>query len=371
MFSGRLRHSRRAYREVVFDQKQQTFFSCHIHAFECFGGVSEKVTPDNLKAAIIRASFEDPLINRAYRELAEYYGFLISPCLPRRPEHKGGVENDVKYVKRNFLPLFREEQKQRGHEVPYAEELIEALERWNRDSYEPHLIQKVGRTPRELFETEEAGALRPLAVQRWDQVVCKELSVGPDWRVQFEKAFYTVPHRLIGKRVLAMGNSHTVRIFLDFEEVTSHQRASRPWEIKRKSEHAPPELEQYLNLTSEGLVQWAQRLGPSVGLVAELILADKAVDGLRPVRALIRLADTYTTTRLETACRRAVRFATPSYRSVKDILVNELDRLPEESPAEPSSGQMQFRFARQLGYFDIPVPTTDTSTATAQEQRHG
>ena len=37
------------------------------------------MTPDNLKAAIIRASFEDPLINRAYRELAEYYGFLISP----------------------------------------------------------------------------------------------------------------------------------------------------------------------------------------------------------------------------------------------------------------------------------------------------
>ena len=92
MFSGRLRHSRRAYREVVFNQKQQTFFACHIHAFEYFCGVSEKVTPDNLKAAIIVASFEDPLVNRAYR-VAEHYGFLISPCLPRRPEHKGGVES--------------------------------------------------------------------------------------------------------------------------------------------------------------------------------------------------------------------------------------------------------------------------------------
>ena len=127
-------------------------------------------------------------------------------------------------------------------------------------------------------------------------MTCKELSVGPDWRVQFEKAFYSAPHRLIGTRVLAMGNSHTVRIFLDFEEVTSHQRASRPWEIKRNSEHAPPELEQYLNLTSEGLVQWAQRLEPSVGLVAELILADRAVAGLRPVRALIiRSGDMMTT----------------------------------------------------------------------------
>ena len=172
VFSGRLRHSRRAYREVVFDQKQETFFACHIHAFEWFGGVAEKVTPDNLKAAVIVASFEDPLVNRAYRELALHYGFLISPCLPRRPEHKGGVEGDIKYVKRNFLPLFREAQKERGHEIPDAGELGEELERWNRESYDLHVVQKVGRTPLELFESEEAQALRPLPMTRWDQVVC-------------------------------------------------------------------------------------------------------------------------------------------------------------------------------------------------------
>ena len=118
-------------------------------------------------------------------------------------------------------------------------------------------------------------------------------------------------------------------------------------------------------------MQRARRLGPSVALVAELILADRAVDELRPVRALIRLADTYTTTRLEAACRRAVRFATPTYRSVKDILLNELDRLPEELPAEPTNGQMQFRFARQFGYFDIPAQANHTAAAPAQEQPHG
>ena len=39
VFSGRLRYSRKAYREVVFNQKQETFFLCHVHAFEEFGGV--------------------------------------------------------------------------------------------------------------------------------------------------------------------------------------------------------------------------------------------------------------------------------------------------------------------------------------------
>jgi transposase len=48
LFSGRLRHSRIAYRERVFDQTQQPFFEAHIHAFEYFGGVAHKVVPDNL-----------------------------------------------------------------------------------------------------------------------------------------------------------------------------------------------------------------------------------------------------------------------------------------------------------------------------------
>ncbi len=36
IFSGRLRHSRKAFRIKVFNQKQETFFKCHIYAFECF-----------------------------------------------------------------------------------------------------------------------------------------------------------------------------------------------------------------------------------------------------------------------------------------------------------------------------------------------
>ena len=200
-------------------------------------------TPSSGSAAVIVASFEDPLVNRAYRELALHYGFLISPCLPRRPEHKGGVEGDIKYVKRNFLPLFREAEKERGRDTPDAGELAEELERWNRESCDQHVVQKVGRTPLELFESEEAQALRPLPMTRWDPVVCKELSVGPDWRVQFDKAFYTVPYRLIGERVLVLGSSQVVRIFLDFQEVTAHPRAKQAWQVMRRPQHAPPELE--------------------------------------------------------------------------------------------------------------------------------
>ena len=99
-----LSFSRYQYVEFVFGQTVATWLLCHRHAFEFFGAVPEEVVLDNLKAAIIRACFDDPLVQQSYRECAEHYGFLIAPCRPATPQHKGKVEQGgVHYVKRNFL----------------------------------------------------------------------------------------------------------------------------------------------------------------------------------------------------------------------------------------------------------------------------
>lgn len=351
-FSARLRHSRRVYREISFDQNQGSFMISHIHAFEFFGGVPQKVVPDNLKAAIVRASFQSPLVNRAYRSLANHYGFLISACPPGSPELKGGVESDVKYVKRNFLPLFKERQKQRGRMPGHVDELKEELERWNLEVCDTHIVQKVGRSPLEIFEQEELTALGPLPACRWDPVLFKEATVGADWRVQFQKAFYSVPYRLIGERVLVMGNSSMVRIFHAGEEVTMHLRATRDWQYAWKAQHAPANMENYLSTTTQGLLIWADRVGSSVAALMSGIFSDKAVDGLRPARALMRLAERYGRDRLEAACRRALSFQLSDYQSVKNILKDALDRLPHELPCTSPLEQMSFRFQRQRGYFD-------------------
>jgi hypothetical protein len=88
-----------------------------------------------------------------------------------------------------------------------------------------------------------------------------------------------------------------------------------------------------------------------VGKVAQHILEQKAVDGLRPTRALLRLASSYSAQRLSRACDRALRFATPCYSSVKNILINNLDRLPTEA-AMDERGQRVFRFSRRGTDFD-------------------
>lgn len=352
VFSARLRHSRHAYRERVYSQDKHTFFRCHINAFEYFGGVPQKVVPDNLKAAVIEASVEDPIVNRAYQELARHYGFLISPCLPATPRHKGGVENDIKYIKRNFWPEFVQRQRLLGHDIPDGDELAAALSTWSEQIAERRIIKGVGRAPRELFETEERRTLGELPLVRWDPVTVAMAKVQQTWRIQFDRAFYSVPQGYVGKTVHVLADSRTVRIFFDNKQITMHNRADRPWQYRRKSEHAPPELEEAMSTTRDGLLWRAQQLAPEIHQTACEIFERVGVDGLRPVRALLRLEATYGRDRLVAACRRALSFERAEYRCVKNILQENLDRMAEDDTAvRLSDGQHQFKYARRPGFF--------------------
>jgi len=52
-------YSRHMYVEFVEDQKVATFIRCHVNAFNFFGEVPGTIVPDNLKSAVIKASFTD------------------------------------------------------------------------------------------------------------------------------------------------------------------------------------------------------------------------------------------------------------------------------------------------------------------------
>jgi len=73
--------SRHQYVRFVFDQKVGTWLDCHRRAFESFGGIPGRIVPDNLKAAIVKASVDDPQVQRAYRECAEHYTAHTRFCL--------------------------------------------------------------------------------------------------------------------------------------------------------------------------------------------------------------------------------------------------------------------------------------------------
>jgi transposase len=349
VFSFRLRHSRRAYREVVLDQSSSTFLAAHIHAFEWFGGVPKNVILDNCKAAITQSTIDNDMIRRSYQDLAEHYEFIISPCLPRTPEHKGGVEGDVKYIKSNFLSYFLARQKERKVSVATLSELIRALSRWNSEVADIHIVQGVGRSPLDIFTSEEKKSLRPLPKNRWELTSWSQSIVRRDWRIMYNSAYYAVPYELIGETVQVCATTSLVRIFYDHKEVAYHERATKKWEYKRKAEYAPPLKEEVLQCTREGLLSLAERIGPSTYQVAYEIFSHPTIDKLKPVRHLLRLETKYSKERLEMACQRACAYKMFSYASIKNILSNNLDgEVVEKTSTDKVIPFQKFRFERDL-----------------------
>ncbi len=352
ILSIRLRHSRRAYREIISDQKSITFNKGHIHAFEFFGGVMKKIHPDCTKCAVIKASIENDGLNRAYQSLAEHYGFIISPCRPYTPEHKGGVEKDMDYVKGDFIVYFRAEQKEKGILVPKIKDLRVTFEKWQREVDDVHVIHGVDRTPKELFFSEEKPCLKPLPDKRWDIHIWAQCTVRADWRVLWECGYYSVPYTLIGEKVDVCITSTFVRIFHNHIEVTLHDRCTKKWEYKRKPEHAPPFREAVLQCTREGVLDLARGIGPCTVQYAEKILSVPSIDKLSPIRNMLRLAEKHTKERLEKACERGLQFQFTSYREIKNILERKLEENTLDEPSEnqekktKSSPQKKYKYSR-------------------------
>ena len=352
-FSCRLRHSRKTYREVVLNQFERTFFTAHIHAFEFFQGVPMKIVLDNLKAGVIEASITEPLLNSSYRELAHHYGFMISPCAPYTPEHKGGVENDVKYVKKNFWPIFLENQKQKGRTIPSLIDLKEGLIHWNHEIAEQRKIAGIHKNVIEIFEQEEKEKLRKLPLERWDPIEWKKTKVGPDWRISFDSSHYTVPFQLIGQEVMVCASSLIVRIFYEHIEVTQHFRAEKKGEYKRKVEHAPPQLDEVMNATRDSLIIRAEKFGGYILIVVMHLLTDPVQDQLNAARHVLNLEKKYDQLRLEAACYRAVMYSTISYKSIRLILEGELEKQPIGEEMKQQGDEEVYRFARSIEHYDI------------------
>lgn len=313
--------SRHLYAELVFDQRVETWLLCHRHAFDCFGGIPERVVLDNLKAAILRASVDDPTVQRAYRECATHYGFRIDPNPPRSPHLKGKVEQGgVHFVKRNFLA---------GRDPEPINELNRKLCQWTLTIAGERVHGTTKDQPLVRFREVEQAALRPLPRAPYDLAVWKQARLHRDCHVVFEGSYYSAPYRLVGQTLWVRGGSRTVEIFTgDHLSVATHDRATRPGERMTNLAHLPPYKVPGLVANRDSCRAQAVGIGPQTAVVVERLLAHTPEDWLRTAQRVVRLRTTVSAERLEQACARALHFDTPDYLTIKRILRDGLEAAP-------------------------------------------
>jgi transposase len=332
--------SRHLYAEVVFDQTVETWLWCHRHAFERLGGVPRRIVLDNLKAGIADSCRHEPTAQRAYRECAEHYGFLIDPNPPRTPRLKGKVEQGgVHYVTRNFLA---------GRDPEPRDELNGKLWAWCEKTAGTRIHGTTRQPPLERFRSVERAALLPLPRDPYDLAVWAKLRLHRDCHVTFERSSYSAPYRLVGQDLWVRGGSRAVEIFTaDHQRVAVHDRAVAPGTRRTLSAHLPPDKLPNLVLNREDCRLQAEAIGPQTAAIVTRLLDHRPEDRLRVAGRVVRLAATYGEARLEAACARAEAFGEGDYVGVKRILQAGLDReaVPDVA-ALPFPEPRSYAFAR-------------------------
>jgi transposase len=335
VFTMVLAWSRHQYVEFVFDQTLTTWLLCHQHAFDFFGGVPKRVVIDNLKAAIIRAYTQDheAEATRAYAECAEHYGFLIDPCLPVHPRHKGKVERGgVQYAQQSLVPLLEPDTT-----LPEANAQARA---WVLGKAGLRIHGTTHQVPLTRFAQTEQPALLPLPRTAYDPAVWKQVKLHRDGHIVFEKAFYSAPCRCVGQTLWVRAGLREIRLFSgDFQLIATHARATQAGQRLTQLAHLPPDKVRGATVNRELCRAEAQDIGPATTQVIQELLDARPVDKMRTALRILKLADTYTPAQLEAACARGIAFGDPSLVTLKRILTEglELVTLPLPLPLTPES----------------------------------
>jgi hypothetical protein len=117
--------------------------------------------------------------------------------------------------------------------------------------------------------------------------------------VQFEKALYSVPFRLLGQLLWLKAGSTTVWVFQDHQLVATHPRATASGQRSTVRDHLPPAALAWSMADPQYCLAAAERIGVHCRRVIEALFADRVLDNLRAAQGVIGLAKKHGNARVE------------------------------------------------------------------------
>ena len=342
-----LSHSRHRFVRFVERQDSATWIDCHVRAFEFFGGVPETVLLDNLKPGVLKPHLYDPTVNRAYGELERHYGFVADPTRIATPEHKGKVERSMPTVRQQLVA---------GRQYADLAAANETALRWCRDGVGRDIHGTTQEAPLVRFERDEKAVLKPLPAAAFERPIWAELKVHPDHHVVFERSYYSVPTRFVGRTVWVKGTRQIVEISCDDVLIKTHPRAARRGTRVTDDHDYPDAAKAHLFAHPMYCRRKATEFGPHVGRFVEAILADHALVHLRKAQAVLRLGEKYGARRLNEACEYLLHFDTTEVHRLQRILEKGVPTIfrPAAEPKKAALSQQTLAFLHPPESFAAP-----------------
>jgi len=346
LFVAALSFSAYAYVEAFTDMTLGSWIDAHVHAFEAFGGTARLLVPDNLRTGVSRSDRYEPALNPAYARLAEHYGTAIVPARVRKPRDKPVVEGSVRFVANQVAAVLRDRRFVGLAELNEA--IFDEVAKINARPF-----QKREDSRRIVFVRDEKPLLRPLPPVRFELADLRKAKPGPNYHVQVDRNFYSVPSALIGQSLDVRVTSHTIEVFAGTERVACHTRLRGVrGRYSTLTEHMPAGHRHRLtDWTPQRFEQWAATIGPDTVAAIQAILASRKIveQSYRSCLGVMSLArKPGGMARLEDSCGRALAATpSPSYTLIKKLWAAWQ---PSDPPPAASLGEKGF--VRGSRYYD-------------------
>ncbi|MFZ5869146.1 MAG: IS21 family transposase [Actinomycetota bacterium] len=338
LFVAALSFSAYTYVEAFADMRLPAWIDAHVHAFEAFGGAARLLVPDNLRTGVSKADRYEPALNPAYARLAEHYGTAIVPARVKRPRDKPVAEGSVRFVAYQVAAVLRDRRFVGLAELNEA--IFDEVAQINARPF-----QKREDSRAIVFARDERPLLTPLPPVRFELADLRKAKIAPNYHVQVDKNFYSVPSKLIGRSVDVRLTAHTVEVFDGGERVACHPRlVGVRGRYQTVTSHMPEGHRHRLaDWSPHRFEQWAATIGPNTVAAIRAILASRKIveQSYRSCLGVLSLANKPGgMTRLEATCQRALGATpSPSYTLIKKLWASWQ---PADPPPAPSLGEKGF-----------------------------
>jgi transposase len=332
------------YCEARWTETLPDWIGAHVNVLDFLGGVMKAAVPDNLKAGITKPSRYEPGINKTYQELADHYGFVVLPARIKKPKDKAKVENGVGIVTRYLLGRLR------NRRFFSLAELNDATRECVM-SINAKVMKRLNKCRNEMFASLDRPALKALPAERYSYAEWKRCTVAPDYHVEVDRHYYSVPFRLLRETVEARYTTTTVELLHKGERVASHVRSWITYKHTTLPEHMPSSHRRYAEWNPARMLHKAGTIGPATVALFEAIMKAKPhpEQGFRSCLGIIGLTKSYGPERTEAAAKRGNAIGATTYGSIKSILENGLDRA--HAPSTPDTPPIHHANIRGRGYY--------------------
>ena len=312
---------------VETQRKEDFIWGCE-KALHFYGGVPQAIVPDNLKSAVTKASKYKAQLNENFAAFAEHYNTFGFPTRTYKPKDKALVEEAVKII---YTTIFS-----KIEQVVYH-----SLEDVNKDilihlaAHNNILLTGETYSRMQQFLELEKQTLQPLNPYLFEIMTVQLSTVNKYGHVLLsaDKRSYSVPYKLIGKRLKIKYTSSKIEMYDENEVVAVHERyIGKGFKYITIQDHLASQYQYLAEWNPQKFMAAASDIGESVAKYIAKILARELYpeQSYKSCSGVLSFAKRVGNSMLINACKRADSFGIYNYGVIEQILRSKADEIPFE-----------------------------------------